>query len=59
MASKPRRAWDPCVIIDYLAGAPRAEEHVRPLVERAIAGELEIVVSAYAEVEVVKLVDEI
>lgn len=32
---------------------------MRPLVERAMAGEIEIVVSAYAEVEVVKLDDEI
>ncbi len=51
----PRRLWDSCVIIDYLAGRAEVGEACTKIIEQAERGELEIVVSALAEVEVAYL----
>ena len=49
-----RRLWDSCTIIHYLAGVPVAKP-CELILEQAERGELEIVNSALAEAEVVKL----
>lgn len=49
-----RRLWDSCTIINYLAGVPVAKP-CELILEQAERGELEIVTSALAEAEVVKL----
>lgn len=49
------RIWDTSVIIDYLEGTERAREHVPLIISEAERGETRILVSAYAEVEVVRL----
>ena len=48
----PRRLWDSSVIIDYLAGRAEVGEACTKIVEQAERGEIEIVVSALAAVEV-------
>ena len=58
MPAKFRRLWDACTIIDYLAGTKRAEpcrDYIGQ-VEREV-GQHEIVVSMWAEAEVVKFDD--
>lgn len=50
-----RRVWDSCTIIDYLAGTERAAPHCQLIIDSAQRGETEIIVSALAEAEVVKL----
>jgi predicted nucleic acid-binding protein len=49
-----RRVWDSCTIINYLAGRQVAAD-CQFIINQAERGELEIVVSAFAEAEVVKL----
>ena len=49
------RVWDTSVIIDYLEGTERAREHVPFIISEVERGETRILVSAYAEVEVVRL----
>lgn len=50
----PRRVWDSCTIISYLAGKQVAAD-CRLIIGQAERTELEIVVSVLAEAEVVKL----
>ena len=52
---KPRRLWDSCVIIDYLAGTPAVAETCSQIIAQAERGELEIVVSTMAAIEVAYL----
>ncbi len=47
----PRRLWDSCIVIGYLAGYPELKPDCLPLIEQAKRGEIEIVVSMIAEVE--------
>ena len=47
-----RRVWCSCVILDYLKGAPNAEEQCGLIIEAAEKGQTEIIVSALAEAEV-------
>ena len=51
----PRRLWDSCVIVDYLAGSARVAEACNKIIEQAELGELEIVVSSMATIEVAYL----
>ena len=55
MPSPKQRLWDTSVIIDFLEGAERAKPHVLHIIEEATRGETQIVVSVFAEVEVVKI----
>jgi predicted nucleic acid-binding protein len=55
VAAPTRRLWCACTIIDYLKGAERASPDCPQIIEQAERGETEIVVSALAEAEVVKL----
>ena len=50
-----RRAWCSCMVIDYLVGAERSRMACEQLIDRAKAGEIEIVVSALALAEVAKI----
>ena len=54
MASPQRRLWDTSVIVDFLEGTERSKPHVPLIIEEAKRGDTEIMVSAFAEVEVVK-----
>ena len=49
-----RRVWDACVILDYLAGKPRAAPHCESIVQAGRTGDVEIVVSTFVQVEVAK-----
>ena len=51
----PRRLWDSCVIIDYLAGSARVAEACSRIITQAEKGEIEIVVSTIATIEVAYL----
>ncbi len=51
----PRRLWDSCTIIGYLAGSPAVGETCSQIIEQAERGELAIVVSAMAMIEVAYL----
>ena len=51
----PRRLWDSCVIIDYLVGRAELAESCSNIIEQAERGELEIVVSTLATIEVAYL----
>jgi predicted nucleic acid-binding protein len=51
----PRRLWDSCVIIDYLAGSAGMAEVCSKIITQAENGELEIVVSTIATIEVAYL----
>lgn len=51
----PRHLWDSCVIIDYLAGRPEVAEACKKIIAQAERGELEIVVSSIATIEVAYL----
>ena len=51
----PRRLWDSCVIIDYLAGRADVAEPCSEIIEQAERGEIEIVVSVIATIEVAYL----
>lgn len=55
MPAPTRRVWCSCTIIDYLKGAARAEPDCQQIIDSAERGETEIVVSALAEAEVVKV----
>ena len=55
MASPRRRLWDTSVIVDFLEGTQRSQPHVPLIVEEATRGDTQIMVSAFAEVEVVKI----
>lgn len=55
MPQPQRRLWDSCVIIGYLAGSTGAYQDCRQIIARAEQGELEIVVSAIATIEVAYL----
>ena len=50
-----RRVWDANTIIHYLAGSEDAKPDVPRIIDDAVSGETEIVVSAIAECEVAKL----
>ena len=50
-----RRLWDSSVVIGYLAGYPETAEDCRLVIEQAERGELEILVSAMATIEVAYL----
>ena len=50
-----RRVWDSSVVIGYLAGYPEMAEDCRLIIEQAERGELEILVSAMATIEVAYL----
>ena len=50
-----RRLWDSSVVIGYLAGYPEMAEDCRLIIEQAERGELEILVSAMATIEVAYL----
>lgn len=50
-----RRAWCSCMVLDYLVGAERSRMACEQLIDRAKAGEIEIVVSALALAEVAKV----
>ena len=50
-----RRVWDASTIIRYLAGSKDAKPDVPRIIDDAVGGETEIVVSAIAECEVAKL----
>ena len=50
-----RRLWDSCVIIDYLVGRAGVAESCSNIIEQAERGEIEIVVSALATIEVAYL----
>ena len=51
----PRRLWDSCVILDYLAGTPGVADACSRIIEQGERGEIEIVVSMLATVEVAYL----
>ena len=51
----PRRVWDACTVIYHLAGYEDARPDVPRIIQDAIQGHTEIVVSVLAECEVVKL----
>ena len=51
----PRRLWDSCTIIDYLAGSPEVAETCSQIIEQAERGGLSIFVSAMARTEVAYL----
>ena len=51
----PRRLWDSCVLIDYLAGSAEVAEACNKIIAQAEMGVLEIVVSAMATIEVAYL----
>ena len=51
----PRRVWDACTIIYHLAGYENAKPDVPRIVEDAVRGHTEIIVSVLAECEVVEL----
>lgn len=50
-----RRVWDASTIIRYLAGSEDAKPDVPRIIDDAVRGDTEIVVSAIAECEVAKL----
>jgi predicted nucleic acid-binding protein len=51
----PRRLWDSCVIIDYLAGRADVAKACSEIIKQAERGEIEIVVSVIATIEVAYL----
>ncbi len=51
----PRRLWDSCVVLDYLAGRPEVGETCSQIIAQAENRELEIVVSVVATIEVAYL----
>ncbi len=51
----PRRLWDSSVIIEYLAGTAEVAEACSKIIAQAEHGELEIVVSTMATIEVAYL----
>ena len=53
--AKPIRLWDSCVIIDYLGGNDAVRQACSNIIAQAERGELEIMVSALATVEVAYL----
>src|SRR5688572_8195787 len=57
MPSKERVCWDSCVIIDLLQQTPNRIAVLREYTERSEMGDLVIVVSTFAMVEVAQLRD--
>lgn len=55
MPQPQRRLWDSCVIIGYLAGSAGPYEDCGQIIARAERGEVEIVVSTIATIEVAYL----
>ena len=55
----PRRLWDSCTIIYYLAGKAEDNPECPEIIAQAKRGELEIMVSMLAEAEVAKVDDEL
>ncbi len=53
--AKPIRLWDSCVILDYLGGNDAVAQACSNIIAQAERGELEIMVSALATVEVAYL----
>ncbi|MCH7786479.1 MAG: type II toxin-antitoxin system VapC family toxin [Chloroflexi bacterium] len=51
----PRRVWDSCIVIGYLAGYEELKPDCLQIIEQAKRGELEIMVSALATIEVAYL----
>ncbi len=51
----PRRLWDSSIVIGYLAGSPELANDCPQIIAQAERGELEIVVSAMATIEVAYL----
>ena len=51
----PRRVWDSCIVIGYLAGYDELKPDCLQIIEQAGRGELEIVVSAFTPIEVAYL----
>lgn len=51
----PRRVWDSCIVIGYLAGDDDLKPDCLQIIEQAQRGELEIMVSALATIEVAYL----
>ncbi len=51
----PRRLWDSCVIIDYLGGREDVARACSEIIDQAERGEIEIVVSVIATIEVAYL----
>ena len=51
----PRRLWDSCIILGYLGGEVHLAEPCDAVIEAAERGELEIMVSMEAEIEVAYL----
>ena len=47
----PRRLWDSCIVIGYLAGYEELKPDCIRIIEQAHSGQIEIVVSAMATVE--------
>ena len=47
----PRRVWDSCIVIGYLAGYADLKRDCDQIIEQGRRGELEILVSAFASVE--------
>src|SRR4051794_25321718 len=57
MATKPRIAWDSCVILDALDPASQWHAEVMPMYNDALMGKIEIVVSEISVAEVCKLTE--
>lgn len=55
MAAPRRVVWCSCTILDYLSGAERAREQCGLIIEAARRGEVQIIVSTMAEIEVAKI----
>ena len=51
----PRRVWDSCIVIGYLAGYEVLKPDCLQIIEQAQRGELEIIVSAFTPIEVAYL----
>ncbi len=51
----PRRLWDSCIVLGYLSGQQDIKTDCDQIIEQAKRGELEIVVSIIASVEVAYL----
>lgn len=51
----PRRLWDSCVVLGYLAGQESLREECDLIIDQAWRGDIEIAVSTLAQVEVAYL----
>ena len=48
---RPRRVWDSCIVIGYLAGYEELRSDCPNIIEEARQGRLEIVISVWATIE--------